>query len=318
MDNDKIPLLPHLKNSLIRMFRLISEVTTTTNGALGEMQEMVDGATQTAEKAMEGIENIDSVAVTFDQASERANIASGETFSTLFGKIRKWFADLKTVAFSGSYADLSNRPSNMTGATTSAAGKAGFVPAPAAGAATRYLRSDGTWQVPPDNNTTYSAATTSVAGLMSAADKSKLDGIAAGATKNTSVATTTAAGLMSAADKVNLNSLLALTTGYGTYVSSISASGAECVWVKVGRVVCAQFNFTSGVLGISNAGNEICSGLPPANPNGVSLGQLHSEYSTKAAVTIDVGTDGKVYTWYGGAIEASTFYLGNIVYIADS
>ena len=63
----------------------------------------------------------------------------------------------------------------MTGATTSAAGNAGLVPAPAAGAATRYLRSDGTWQVPP--NTTYSAATTSKAGLMSAADKKKLDGI---------------------------------------------------------------------------------------------------------------------------------------------
>ena len=42
---------------------------------------------------------------------------------------------------------------NMTGATTTAAGKAGLVPAPTAGAATRYLRSDGTWQVPP--NTTY-------------------------------------------------------------------------------------------------------------------------------------------------------------------
>ena len=73
----------------------------------------------------------------------------------------------------------------MTGATTSAAGKAGLVPAPAAGAATRYLRSDGTWQVPPDTNTTYSAATTSAAGLMSAADKTKLNGIATGATKTT-------------------------------------------------------------------------------------------------------------------------------------
>ncbi|MDU6384151.1 MAG: hypothetical protein E6566_02520, partial [Eggerthella sp.] len=43
----------------------------------------------------------------------------------------------------------------MTGASASAAGAAGFVPAPAAGAATRYLRSDGTWQVPPDTNTVY-------------------------------------------------------------------------------------------------------------------------------------------------------------------
>ena len=39
------------------------------------------------------------------------------------------------------------------GATTSAAGTAGYAPAPAAGAANRYLRSDGTWAVPPDTNT---------------------------------------------------------------------------------------------------------------------------------------------------------------------
>jgi hypothetical protein len=65
--------------------------------------------------------------------------------------------------------------SAMTGATTSAAGSVGLVPAPTAGAATRYLRSDGTWQVPPDNNTTYSNATTTTAGLMSAADKVALD-----------------------------------------------------------------------------------------------------------------------------------------------
>ena len=53
------------------------------------------------------------------------------------------------------------------GATTSAAGTAGYAPAPAAGAANRYLRSDGTWSVPPDTNTTYSnmkGATSSVAG----------------------------------------------------------------------------------------------------------------------------------------------------------
>lgn len=48
----------------------------------------------------------------------------------------------------------------------------------------KYLREDGTWATPPDNNTTYSAATTSAAGLMSAADKTKLDGIATGATAN--------------------------------------------------------------------------------------------------------------------------------------
>ena len=40
----------------------------------------------------------DSVA-TFTAASTRANIASGDTGKTIFGKISKWFADLKTAAF---------------------------------------------------------------------------------------------------------------------------------------------------------------------------------------------------------------------------
>lgn len=56
---------------------------------------------------------------------------------------------------------------NMEGASTSAAGKAGLAPAPTAGAANRYLRSDGTWQIPPDNDTKYSnmtGATASAAG----------------------------------------------------------------------------------------------------------------------------------------------------------
>ena len=46
----------------------------------------------------------------FTEAQTRENIASGETVPTLFGKIKKFFSDLKTVAFSGSFNDLSDRP----------------------------------------------------------------------------------------------------------------------------------------------------------------------------------------------------------------
>ena len=52
--------------------------------------------------------------------------------------------------------DTNTTYSNMKGATTSAAGSSGLVPAPSSGTANRYLRSDGTWSVPPDTNTTYS------------------------------------------------------------------------------------------------------------------------------------------------------------------
>lgn len=41
------------------------------------------------------------------------------------------------------------KPVNMKGATASAAGAAGYAPAPAAGANEKYLRGDGTWQNPP-------------------------------------------------------------------------------------------------------------------------------------------------------------------------
>ena len=48
--------------------------------------------------------------VTFLAASKRANITTGEKVSALFSKIAKWLSDLKTVAFTGNYNDLSNKP----------------------------------------------------------------------------------------------------------------------------------------------------------------------------------------------------------------
>ena len=48
----------------------------------------------------------------------------------------------------------------MTKATSSAAGKAGLVPAPAAGEQANFLRGDGTWAVPVDNDTKNTAGAT--------------------------------------------------------------------------------------------------------------------------------------------------------------
>ena len=69
------------------------------------------------------------------------------------------------------------------GATAEGAGGAGLVPAPAQGDQAKFLKADGTWATPA--NTTYEEATTDTAGLMSATDKTKLDGIEAGANKYT-------------------------------------------------------------------------------------------------------------------------------------
>lgn len=55
-----------------------------------------------------------AVTATFTAAGTRANISSGDTLATIFSKIAKYFGDLKTVAFSGSYNDLTNKPTIPT------------------------------------------------------------------------------------------------------------------------------------------------------------------------------------------------------------
>ena len=64
--------------------------------------------------------------------------------------------------------------------------------------------SDGKTSTVTDSNTTYSAATTSAAGLMSANDKTKLNGIATGATANTASSTSPkAAGTAAVGSEAN-------------------------------------------------------------------------------------------------------------------
>lgn len=58
--------------------------------------------------------NISDTTVTFADATTRANLVSGEKVSVGFGKIKKWFADLKSFAFKG----LVN---NLTTSTTGSA-----------------------------------------------------------------------------------------------------------------------------------------------------------------------------------------------------
>lgn len=55
--------------------------------------------------------------------------------------------------------------SNMGAATSSAAGSAGLVPAPAAGAQAKFLRGDGTWQTPSTSYTLPTASSSTLGGV---------------------------------------------------------------------------------------------------------------------------------------------------------
>ena len=110
-----------------------------------------------------------------------AGTATSVPWSGVTGKPSTYTPSAHTQAIStitGLQAALDSKAANsdMTGATADANGTHGLVPAPAKGNQGQFLRGDGKWATPTD--TKYGAATSSAAGLMSATDKAKLDGIA--------------------------------------------------------------------------------------------------------------------------------------------
>ncbi len=77
---------------------------------------IVDNASQLGGQAPAYYAKADgtNIQTAFTPASTRQNITSGEALPAILGKISKFFTDLKTVAFSGSYNDLSNQPTIPT------------------------------------------------------------------------------------------------------------------------------------------------------------------------------------------------------------
>ena len=110
--------------------------------------------------------NIDNVGLITNAA---VTVASGD--SLLVGDASANNAIVKSsIAFGtatttylrndGTWGTPANTTYNdMKGATASAAGTRGLVPAPAAGAQAKFLRGDGTWAATPNDNTTYDVFT---------------------------------------------------------------------------------------------------------------------------------------------------------------
>ena len=151
----------------------------------------------------------------------------------------------------------------LKGATSSADGTAGYAPAPTAGASNRYLRSDGTWAVPPDTNTTYSVATTSTNGLMSAADKVKLNGIATNANNYTHPTfTARSAGLY----KITVNN-----NGHVSAATAVAKSDITALGIPAQDTTYSAA--TTSKAGLMSAADKV-------KLNGIHAGANNIEYST--------------------------------------
>ena len=92
-----------------------AKVNNTTNATINSA-----GAVMLAEDAQREFEDlkrmigeggaIEDKTLAFEEAEARENIASGDRMDTILGKIRKFFVDLKRVAFTASYSDLVDTP----------------------------------------------------------------------------------------------------------------------------------------------------------------------------------------------------------------
>lgn len=101
------------------------EIVDSGNAVITNAQSVLQSAEQATKNANDAAEeaksyvlgDISSKTVTFLEASSRVNIASDESTATLFGKIKKFFTDLKPHAFT---APVQNLTTNVAGSALDA------------------------------------------------------------------------------------------------------------------------------------------------------------------------------------------------------
>lgn len=160
---------------------LISSSTTESlSAAQGKiLKELVDGkapSSHTHTKSEVGLGNVDNTAdatksVKYATSAGSASSAAALTSNAGSSTQPVYFSGGKPVACSYTLgksvpADAlftDHTYENMKGATSSAAGSAGLVPAPNIGEQLKFLRADGAWVIP--TNTTYSVGTSSYLGI---------------------------------------------------------------------------------------------------------------------------------------------------------
>lgn len=217
------------------------------------------------------IEEIVDASIEGVPAASNDNIGGIKTGYTQNGKNYPILLDENKKAYVNvPWTDTDTTYKVMTGATSTTNGKAGLVPAPAAGKQGQYLRGDGQWITPP--NTTYSQATAYKLGLVKIGYTANgknypilldADGkmyVAVPWTNTTySVVTTSANGLMSKEDKIKLNGIAENANNYSLPAATSAALGG----VKQGAAV-AAVAVDADVATIAAKVNELIASLKAA------------------------------------------------------
>lgn len=91
------------------------------NGDIYYLENQTEDVRDASGKPLSDGGDLSEASVTFTADSTRTLPKSGSRFKAFCGSVLKFLSDLKTVSFSGSYNDLSNKPSIPSGAAASQA-----------------------------------------------------------------------------------------------------------------------------------------------------------------------------------------------------
>ena len=150
----------------------------------------------------------------------------------------------------------------------------------------------------PAQDTTYSAATTSAAGLMSASDKSKLDGIATGANKTTVDSSLSTTSTNPVQNKVVNAAISNLNTLVGD--TAVSTQISSAVAVKLDKTT-YEYNKE---LALGSTG-KVCIGKFPMYDSNISV-EIKSTTNTTYNGTLIIATQ-NINTTAGGSYTATVY-----------
>lgn len=270
----------------------IDKAETTDNKTFTIGPTSTDNQYPSASTVWKAIKDFAYNVTNFTKASSRTELNSTDTVPTLFGKIAKWLSDLKTVAFTGSYSDLTNKPTIPTvGGGTITIKQKGV----SKGSFTVNQSSNTTIEL-TDDNTTYGIGNASTAGLV----KSDADSVE----------------ILSSGKMVARKADLATFADKGIKGTRIVKGNSSIKYVMLGAVgldynVNSTFSLTVEVHGAySGSGSDCKSRLSIYNivfrlVNDSVAGQIGCVYASDSINNAIIGeivyptatTDGMLYLW---------------------
>lgn len=250
------------------------------------------------------------------KAETAAAIKDTDSLNVAVGKLEKGL-DGKQAA--GDYAPADHSHSVMTGASTSAAGTAGFIPAPAAGEQESFLAGDGTWKAAENNKVTQTVISDDaeyplILAIKANQTENTTDGVrfAAGITYNPFTKTISAekfkGGLNGNADSATK----AVQDGDGNNIVTTYAKKTE-VETKLAQATKKIAGITRTDVGSNECATTVIEDSVRITKDGLSVDTINGanfeveETATSGRMTLGAGTSlgGESSTIFGSAANGS-------------